>query len=1586
MLVLMLAINYSMFYLTQVDNSKLRLNANYETFSYSFSFPEPSFNEKILNNKTYTTLDMSGCMSIGRKAGKPVLPVKYVKLLLPPGKKVIDIGIVGTPTEIKTDNVKLVNKPVFPHQTPAPIGSRHPKEVNFDEELYRSQSVYPSMPKEDQQIGYCRGYTVLSLAINPVQYVPGKGKLLYYPEMTLNIKLGENDYLNKFLRDSLDDEEWIKTLVNNPEITEYYDGVYSMGTLPALDYSSGLCDPSDSYDYVIITTSAGGLNDWATSSSLPYNWTSLMDKHALDDGLNCNLILVDDIVSCSDYWNETALFNDTAAKIREFCKDAYQDWGTSYILIGGDDDIIPAREMDYAYESDVDSDIYWNHLDNTFNADQDSEWGESGDDGFDLYSEMYIGRLTCDEPQDVSNWMNKSFYYSDSTFNDYLDNAAFYAGDSTWLCEGDDFIDYGAIKGTDDWLGPDPDYDGPYPSWLGFQYGFETWNSENPTKQFNLSVKWTAEPPNAGWVGGSEAAAITGLKNAINSDNVTLLSGIAHADATSSLDVTCSSWESNYHNTKPFFLHDCGCHSGDMDAADDGVLHSMLFHSDTELAFACVYNTGYGWGNGYTTNSSSSLQQKCFWDYFFDTTNNSGSCLNWQLGKAMAYSRDTMAPTINWNPLYESWRAIIQGCLLFGDPAQRLRAGSDNPIVLNNESPTNQTTNISTGSIILSVNVTDPESNSMNITFRTNVSGNWQDIGTNNSQQNGICYQTYEFNNFSTKYWWSVNAADITGSSGWTNETYHFTTMERYLPANPESFSTTAHNRTQINLTWIKGEKADKTYIEWNNIESWARCSGNNIYNGTETSYHHINLSFATQYYYQAWSWNDTNNTWSENNASSNATTDYNIIPLLNNESPTNGTVNVDKNYAAVNVTISDANGDSFNWTIQGLYVTDTGLNGETGGSKFANLITPLPYDTDIVWFVNVTDGYSWTNATYNFTVRSEYVPSLPSGFTATAYNLTQINLNWTNTGLNNTYIEWNNTDSWARDKGALLYNGTNINVNHSDLSCDTTVYYQAWSWNGTDNVWSVSNVSKNATTSNSVPVLTGASPSNGSTDQQCMPKCNITITDFNADLLTVYFYGNTSGSWILQQTNNSLTSGTNVIWNEFTNASSYSTVYYWSVNVTDGYSWTNRTYYFTTESYSRGGDDDDVADDDDDNGLNIPPVISEDLQPTINNLFHEPSTANSESTVTIYANVTDDNIVESVVLLWKDNSEHSKTMSLQGDNIYTADIGPFEEKTAVYYWVNATDNISQSTISSKNLFTIVDTSGPLITIVMPPAGSTIYNSTPTIKAYYSDPSGINKDSINLTIDENIVTPQIITSEVMVYTSSVEMSYNSHSVNLTVSDLLGNSETQEWFFIIDEYESISEQDLKNVVCKEEKEIIPDNFENIGINSVKLTTSSNFTDVKLTMAKLKDKPGEITTIPTDKILYAYLYLELTTNDTYIHDEDLDYLIINFKVTKQWINNNIEKKNVTLMEYHNNEWQTLTTSYLDEDDNYVYYEATVTEASILAIVGGEITESLGVSNGTPVEGLPWFIIIGAVIVGIILLIVVLLKTGYLYFEKK
>ena len=165
--------------------------------------------------------------------------------------------------------------------------------------------------------------------------------------MTINIELEEDDYVNQFYRNNPEDEEWVENLVYNPETS----GSYAPMDLPNFEYANGLCDPGDDYDYVIITTTQNGLGDWVTTGATPYNWTSLMNKHTTDDGLNCTLVTMENITACSDYWNDTALFNDTPAKIREFCKDAYQDWGASYIFIGGDDEWIPAREMDYAYES-----------------------------------------------------------------------------------------------------------------------------------------------------------------------------------------------------------------------------------------------------------------------------------------------------------------------------------------------------------------------------------------------------------------------------------------------------------------------------------------------------------------------------------------------------------------------------------------------------------------------------------------------------------------------------------------------------------------------------------------------------------------------------------------------------------------------------------------------------------------------------------------------------------------------------------------------------------------------------------------------------------------------------------------------------------------------------------------------------------------------------------------------------------------------------------------------------------------------------------------------------------------------------------
>lgn len=644
-----------------------------ESLSFTINIPEPNLKIISIHGVIFTEVTIPGLLSFG-ESGKPSLPISTTRILLPPETVVDEIKVVEVATkkvDVRQMGFDLVKNPVNPAQPPIPIGTPPPSELIMNQEIYSSDSPVYSQEYSNQGVHYCRGYEILHLSTYPVEYIPKKGVLYHTKEMMFEIKLKPIPTNQFFRPNNREDRKWVESLVNNPDMAKLYETINFINN----DYLDGLCEPSDNngrgYDYVIIVREA--LVDFPRDPPLiKYNWSDLITRKKQQE-LETIKVTVEDILACSEYWNTTdPLYNDTPAIIREFCRDAYLDWGTQYLLIAGDcDDFHPETKIERRLMMGyLQSDIYWTHLDKTFNDDHDDKWGEYGDPGFDAYSEMYSGSLPCDEPQDVSNWLTKSFFYDDSKESDYLENAAFYGGELGWQPEGDGVIDYSAVKGSDDWFGPDPHHAGPYPDWLGFQYGFETWNNTRPDQEFNLSVKWSATDPNPGWQGETTEEAIQGLKDAINNDHCTLISGIAHANALLSLDVYASSWESEYHNTKPFFITDQGCMCGDMIGADDGVLHAMLFHSDTELAFACIYNTGYGWGMSGTTNASSSLMMKSFWDYFFDTVNNSGSILNWQLGKGQEWARDLLAATIHWDFVFQY---TMECNLLFGDPAQKIK-------------------------------------------------------------------------------------------------------------------------------------------------------------------------------------------------------------------------------------------------------------------------------------------------------------------------------------------------------------------------------------------------------------------------------------------------------------------------------------------------------------------------------------------------------------------------------------------------------------------------------------------------------------------------------------------------------------------------------------------------------------------------------------------------------------------------------------------------------------------------------------------------------------------------------------------------
>jgi len=79
----------------------------------------------------------------------------------------------------------------------------------------------------------------------------------------------------------------------------------------------------------------------------------------------------------------------------------------------------------------------------------------------------------------------------------------------------------------------------------------------------------------------------------------------------------------------------------------------------------------------------------------------------------------------------------------------------------------------------------------------------------------------------------------------------------------------------------------------------------------------------------------------------------------------------------------------------------------------------------------------------------------------------------------------------------------------------------------------------------------------------------------------------------------------------------------------------------------------------------------------------------------------------------------------------------------------------------------------------------------------------------------------------------------------------------------------------------------------------------------------------------------------------------------------------------MRHHNSEWQELPTLYLSEDSNYAYFEARTTGLSTFAISGEKSTETPGV---------PWIIVLFAMIAAIAIVILALFKTGILYFGTK
>ncbi|HEY6195601.1 MAG TPA: C25 family cysteine peptidase [Candidatus Eisenbacteria bacterium] len=126
---------------------------------------------------------------------------------------------------------------------------------------------------------------------------------------------------------------------------------------------------------------------------------------------------------------------DDPERVRLFIRDAYSRWGTRWVLLGGDTELIPPRIAHVSFLDDefVPTDLYYSCLDGNWNADGDSLFaeasagpGDAGDDA-DLLPEVWVGRAPVVTPADAELFVRKTLKYERTPVADYMENALFFA-------------------------------------------------------------------------------------------------------------------------------------------------------------------------------------------------------------------------------------------------------------------------------------------------------------------------------------------------------------------------------------------------------------------------------------------------------------------------------------------------------------------------------------------------------------------------------------------------------------------------------------------------------------------------------------------------------------------------------------------------------------------------------------------------------------------------------------------------------------------------------------------------------------------------------------------------------------------------------------------------------------------------------------------------------------------------------------------------------------------------------------------------------------------------------------------------------
>ena len=247
--------------------------------------------------------------------------------------------------------------------------------------------------------GSIMGYSVLVTEVQPVRLNSGGTSIL--EELKVRVDIGPGAGMRPFRRSRHMDMHVRQMLEGY--LGEDLDGYGDWQVETIGDWiSEGPSKDGSAVDCVIIT-----------ADSLRTEFDRLAEWH---DRLGARTV-----VRTMEWVRQRYPGMDAAEKVRNFIKDAYQNWGTVYIVLGGDTRIVPIRTVDVPKmkenigRTEMPTDIYYANLDGNWNANGNSLIGEYDiyvDDGIDFYSDVMIGRALVASLAEARIFVDKTLHYS----------------------------------------------------------------------------------------------------------------------------------------------------------------------------------------------------------------------------------------------------------------------------------------------------------------------------------------------------------------------------------------------------------------------------------------------------------------------------------------------------------------------------------------------------------------------------------------------------------------------------------------------------------------------------------------------------------------------------------------------------------------------------------------------------------------------------------------------------------------------------------------------------------------------------------------------------------------------------------------------------------------------------------------------------------------------------------------------------------------------------------------------------------------------------------------------------------------------